>query len=64
MGAILAPVVVILGDWWPFVVFTVCGMSGGMFAFYLPETLNQPLYDTLTGMEAAENDESDATTSV
>ncbi|KAL1363237.1 hypothetical protein HN51_011431 [Arachis hypogaea] len=63
MGAILAPVVVILGDWWPFVVFTVCGMSGGMFAFYLPETLNQPLYDTLTGMEAAEN-ESDATTSV
>ncbi|MED6197951.1 Organic cation/carnitine transporter 4 [Stylosanthes scabra] len=63
MGAILAPIVVILGDRWPFVVFTVCGMSGGMFAFYLPETLNQPLYDTLTGMEAAEN-ESDATTRV
>ncbi|MED6136080.1 Organic cation/carnitine transporter 4 [Stylosanthes scabra] len=64
MGAILAPIVVILGDWWPFVVFTVCGVSGGIFAFYLPETLNQPLYDTLTGMEAAENESFDATTRV
>lgn len=52
MGAILAPVVVVLGGWLPFGVFALCGMVGGVFAFYLPETLNQPLYDTFTGMEA------------
>lgn len=54
MGAILAPVIVVLGGSWPFAVFAVCGMAAGVFAFYLPETLNQPLYDTLSGMEAGE----------
>ena len=63
MGAILAPVVVAFGEWWPFVMFALCGMIGGVFAFYLPETLNQPLYDTLTGMEAPEK-ETDANTGV
>ncbi|CAL0323557.1 unnamed protein product [Lupinus luteus] len=52
MGAILAPIVVVLGAWLPFALFAACGIAGGIFAFYLPETLNQPLYDTFTGLEA------------
>ncbi|KAK7405100.1 hypothetical protein VNO78_06295 [Psophocarpus tetragonolobus] len=55
MGAILAPLVVVLGGSLPFTVFALCGIGGGLFAFYLPETLNQPLFDTLTGMEAKGN---------
>ncbi|QHO15938.1 Organic cation/carnitine transporter [Arachis hypogaea] len=51
MGAILSQVVVVLGRL-PFVVFAVCGIMGGMFAFYLPKTLNQPLYDTFFRLEA------------
>ncbi|XP_027343999.1 organic cation/carnitine transporter 4-like [Abrus precatorius] len=51
MGAILAPFVVVLGGWLPFAVFAACGMIGGAFAFFLPETLNQPLYDTFSGLE-------------
>ncbi|XVF04025.1 hypothetical protein REPUB_Repub05bG0045100 [Reevesia pubescens] len=54
MGAILAPFVVVLGGGFPFVVFGVCGLIGGMLAYYLPETLNKPLYDTMTGMEEGE----------
>ncbi|OVA13169.1 General substrate transporter [Macleaya cordata] len=54
MGAILAPLVVVMGGGLPFVVFGVCGMVGGMLVFYLPETLNQPLYDTLGGMQDGE----------
>ncbi|CAI8617509.1 unnamed protein product [Vicia faba] len=53
MGAILAPVIVVMGGSWPFALFALCGIVAGLFAFCLPETLNQPLYDTLTGMEAA-----------
>ncbi|KAL5737839.1 hypothetical protein ACOSP7_030600 [Xanthoceras sorbifolium] len=55
MGAILAPFVVVLGGTLPFTVFAVCGIVGGLFGFYLPETLNKPLYDTLTGMEDGED---------
>ncbi|XVF70494.1 hypothetical protein PTKIN_Ptkin11bG0166100 [Pterospermum kingtungense] len=55
MGAILAPFVVLLGGGFPFVVFGVCGLIGGMLAYYLPETLNKPLYDTMTGMEEGES---------
>ena len=55
MGAILAPFVVVLGGGFPFVVFGVCGLIGGMLAYYLPETLNKPLYDTMTGMEEGES---------
>ncbi|XP_010267833.1 PREDICTED: organic cation/carnitine transporter 4 [Nelumbo nucifera] len=51
MGAILAPLVVVLGGGLPFAVFGACGTLGALLAFYLPETLNQPLYDTLAGME-------------
>ncbi|KAG4213696.1 hypothetical protein ERO13_A01G072400v2 [Gossypium hirsutum] len=54
MGAILAPFVVVLGGGFPFLVFGVCGLIGGMLAYYLPETLNKPLYDTMTGLEEGE----------
>ncbi|XWS09884.1 hypothetical protein CRYUN_Cryun39dG0028000 [Craigia yunnanensis] len=54
MGAILAPFVVVIGGGFPFAVFGVCGLIGGMLAYYLPETLNKPLYDTMTGMEEGE----------
>ncbi|KAK4852008.1 hypothetical protein QYF36_020227 [Acer negundo] len=56
MGAILAPFVVVLGGTLPFAVFAVCGIVGGVFGFYLPETLNKPMYDTLTGMEEGEGE--------
>ncbi|GAU49785.1 hypothetical protein TSUD_94260 [Trifolium subterraneum] len=55
MGAILAPVVVVLGGSLPFALFALCGVVAGLFSFWLPETLNQPLYDTLTGMEAGQD---------
>lgn len=55
MGAILAPFVVVLGEELPFGVFAVCGLVGGGLAFYLPETLHKPLYDTMFGMHEAES---------
>ncbi|XP_057539582.1 organic cation/carnitine transporter 4 isoform X1 [Amaranthus tricolor] len=54
MGAILAPLVVVLGTRLPFALFSICGIFGGLLGFYLPETLNRPLYDTMTGMEEGE----------
>ncbi|KAM0932764.1 putative major facilitator, sugar transporter, major facilitator superfamily [Dioscorea sansibarensis] len=53
-GAVVAPFVVVIGGRWPFVVFAVCGVVGGVLAFLLPETLNQPLYDTMGGLEKGE----------
>lgn len=53
-GAILAPMVVVLGDGVPFGVFGACGVAGGVLAFYLPETMNRPLYDTMAGIEEGE----------
>ncbi|XP_057528400.1 organic cation/carnitine transporter 4-like [Amaranthus tricolor] len=55
MGAILAPVVVLMGGKVAFAVFSVCGIVGGLLACYLPETLNRPLYDTIGGMEEGES---------
>ncbi|KAL4030216.1 hypothetical protein IC575_008452 [Cucumis melo] len=55
IGAILAPFVVVLGGRWPFFVFGICGILGGMLMFLLPETLNRPFYDTLAGLEDGEN---------
>ncbi|XP_058091583.1 organic cation/carnitine transporter 4-like [Magnolia sinica] len=55
MGAILAPLVVVLGGGLPLAMFGVCGLAGGLLAFYLPETLNRPLYDTMAGMEGGES---------
>jgi len=54
MGAILAPFIVVMGGALPFAVFASCGFVGGLLAFYLPETLNRPLYDTITGMKEGE----------
>ncbi|KAF7822826.1 organic cation/carnitine transporter 4 [Senna tora] len=54
VGAILAPFVVVLGGGMPFAVFAMFGIMGGIFAFYLPETLNKPLYDTFAGMANGE----------
>lgn len=55
MGAILAPLVVVLGERVPFAVFGACGVVGGVLAFYLPETTNKPLYDTMAGIEEGES---------
>ncbi|CAN8258649.1 unnamed protein product [Cochlearia groenlandica] len=55
MGAIIAPFVVVLGEEIPFGVFAVCGLVGGGLAFYLPETLNKPMYDTMSGLHEAES---------
>ncbi|CAA7394536.1 unnamed protein product [Spirodela intermedia] len=55
LGAILAPLVVVLGEKVPFAVFGACGVAGGLVALYLPETMNKPLYDTLGGMEEGES---------
>lgn len=54
LGAILAPLVVVAGDRMPFAVFGACGFAGVLLTYYLPETMNKPLYDTMTGMENAE----------
>ncbi|KAI3702921.1 hypothetical protein L6452_28675 [Arctium lappa] len=56
LGAILAPFVVVMGGGLPFLVFGVCGIVGGFLTFYLPETLNKPLYDTMNGMVDGENE--------
>ncbi|KAM0893211.1 hypothetical protein ACQ4PT_025255 [Festuca glaucescens] len=54
LGAILAPMVVVLGEQVPFAVFGVSGTIGGLLVFYLPETMNQPMYDTMAGLEEGE----------
>lgn len=54
MGAIIAPLVVVMGGRIPFVVFSIFGIVGGLLAFFLPETLDCPLYDTISGMEEGE----------
>ncbi|XP_008806791.1 organic cation/carnitine transporter 4-like [Phoenix dactylifera] len=54
IGAVVAPMVVVMGQGLPFVVFGLCGIIGGVISFYLPETFSQPLYDTMAGMEHGE----------
>ncbi|PKA63694.1 Organic cation/carnitine transporter 4 [Apostasia shenzhenica] len=54
LGAILAPLVVVAGDGMPFAVFGCCGVAGALLAYYLPETMNSPLYDTMAGLEDGE----------
>lgn len=54
LGAILAPFIVVTGERIPFAVFGACGIAGGLLAFYLPETKDKPLYDTMAGMEGGE----------
>ncbi|PKA66530.1 Organic cation/carnitine transporter 4 [Apostasia shenzhenica] len=54
LGAILAPLVVVAGERLPFAVFGACGIAGALLMYYLPETMNKPLYDTMAGIEEAE----------
>jgi MFS transporter, OCT family, solute carrier family 22 (organic cation transporter), member 4/5 len=54
MGAIVAPLVVMLGERLPFAVFGASGIVGGLLVLYLPETMNKPLYDTMAGLEEGE----------
>uniref|UniRef100_J3M1P9 H(+)/Pi cotransporter n=2 Tax=Oryza brachyantha TaxID=4533 RepID=J3M1P9_ORYBR len=54
MGAILAPLVVVLGERVPFALFGVSGLIGGFLVFCLPETMNKPMYDTMAGLEEGE----------
>ena len=54
LGAILAPMAVVLGEKLPFIVFAACCAAGGVAAIFLPETMNKPLYDTVAGMEEGE----------
>ncbi|EHA8589474.1 Organic cation transporter protein [Cocos nucifera] len=54
IGAVVAPMVVVMGQGLPLMVFGLCGIVGGVMSFYLPETFNQPLYDTMAGMEDGE----------
>lgn len=59
MGAILAPLIVVLGEQIPFAVFGASAIAGGLLSFYLPETLNRPLYDTMAGIEEGEKESVD-----
>ncbi|OEL28645.1 Organic cation/carnitine transporter 4 [Dichanthelium oligosanthes] len=54
MGAIVAPLVVVLGERMPFAVFGASGIVGVLLVVYLPETMNKPLYDTMAGLEEGE----------
>ncbi|KAI6687404.1 hypothetical protein NL676_024232 [Syzygium grande] len=52
---VAAQMVAILGGSFPIAVFVVFAILGGILAFYLSETVNQPPYDTMAGMEAGES---------
>ncbi|KAK1260269.1 Organic cation/carnitine transporter 4 [Acorus gramineus] len=55
LGAVAAPLVVVMGGGLPFAVFGACAVVAGAAALYLPETADRPLYDTLVGMEWGES---------
>ncbi|XP_076887191.1 organic cation/carnitine transporter 4-like [Bidens hawaiensis] len=55
IGAILVPFVVVMDASLSYMVFGACGIVGGILIFFLPETLNQPLYDTMYGVEDETN---------
>lgn len=59
VGAILAPFLVLLGERLPLMAFAACGVVGGAIVFFVPETLNKPLYDTIAGMEKGEAENQD-----
>ncbi|KAL6650676.1 hypothetical protein ACP70R_009601 [Stipagrostis hirtigluma subsp. patula] len=54
VGAIVAPLVVMLGERVPFAVFGASAIMGTLLVSYLPETMNKPMYDTMAGLEEGE----------
>jgi OCT family organic cation transporter-like MFS transporter 4/5 len=54
LGAILAPMVVVLGEQVPFAVLGVSGTISRLLVFYPPETMSKPMYDTMAGLEEGE----------
>ncbi|KAL6650674.1 hypothetical protein ACP70R_009599 [Stipagrostis hirtigluma subsp. patula] len=54
LGAIVAPLVVVLGERVPFAVFGASGIVGTLLLSYLPETMNKSMYDTMAGLEEGE----------
>uniref|UniRef100_A0A8C9MCT4 Solute carrier family 22 member 8 n=1 Tax=Panthera tigris altaica TaxID=74533 RepID=A0A8C9MCT4_PANTA len=55
MGSMMAPLVKITGEWQPFipkVIFGTITFLGGRAALFLPETLNQPLPETIEDVES------------
>ncbi|MFS7984654.1 putative major facilitator, sugar transporter, major facilitator superfamily [Helianthus anomalus] len=55
IGAIIAPFVVVMDADFSFIVFGACGIVGGILMFFLPETLNMPLYDTMNVTDDEKN---------
>ncbi|KAL6650677.1 hypothetical protein ACP70R_009602 [Stipagrostis hirtigluma subsp. patula] len=54
LGAIVAPLVVVLGERVPFAVFGASGIVGALLVSCLPETMNKPMSDTVAGLEGGE----------
>jgi len=53
VGSILAPFIVMAGESWPgiqFTIFGVLGISGGILSLWLPETKGKPLPETISEM--------------
>ncbi|OAY78532.1 Organic cation/carnitine transporter 1 [Ananas comosus] len=60
LGAAIAPLLVVLGRLNPklsFLIFGVLAVISGSITFWLPETKNAPLYDTLEQQEQQEKEE-------
>jgi OCT family organic cation transporter-like MFS transporter 4/5 len=57
IGSIIAPAVVVLGrynSFLPFAIFGVMAMVGAVLSLGLPETLHQPLFETIQSMQRNE----------
>lgn len=57
IGSIIAPTVVVLGRYYsflPFAIFGVMAMMGAVLSLGLPETLHQPLFETMNTMQRHE----------
>lgn len=57
IGSIIAPTVVVLGRYYsflPFAIFGVMAMVGAVLSLGLPETLHQPLFETMQSMQRNE----------
>lgn len=67
VGAILAPIVVSFAHVHPsipFVVFASVALSNACMAAWLPETVDQPLWETIEGLERQELEAKATTTTI